>query len=94
MVREKRTKQVRTKQWTKNNKSKIKFNDTKFSYEPHCTLKLAKDAEHTEEQMLERLQPPNQDFIIDTMSVYSINKDQQIPRLLHRVNLGKLRIRN
>ena len=69
-------------------KSSIKFNPTPFPYEPHCTLKLAAFAEYTEEQMLERLQPPNEDFIIDTMSIYSIN-EQQIPRLLHRVNFGK-----
>ena len=69
--------------------SNIKFNDTKFAYEPHCTLKLAKHAEYTEEQILERLQPPNQDFIIDTMSVYSLSQNQQIPRLLHRVNFGE-----
>ena len=68
-------------------KSKIKFNPTPFPYEPHCTLKLAAFAEYTEEQMLERLQPPNQDFIIDTMSVYSLDKNQQ-PKLLHRVNFG------
>lgn len=67
--------------------SKIKFNATNFSYEPHCTLKLAKHAEYTEEQILEHLQPPNQDFIIDTMSIYSLSQNQQIPRLLHRVNL-------
>ncbi len=70
-------------------KSNIKFNPNPFPYEPHCTLKLTKDTEHTEEQMLERLQPPNRDFVIDTMSVYSINQEQQIPRLLHRVNFGK-----
>ena len=78
-------------------KSKIKFNATNFSYEPHCTLKLAKHAEYTEEQILEHLQPPNQDFIIDTMSVYSLSQDQKHPRLLHRVNFGrnqKLRITN
>jgi len=69
-------------------KSYIKFNPTPFPYEPHCTLKLGEYTEYTEEQMLERLQPPNEDFVIDTMSVYSINQDQQIPRLLHRVNFG------
>ena len=67
--------------------SNIKFKVTDFAYEPHCTLKLAKHAEYTEEQILEHLQPPKQDFIIDTMSIYSLSQDQQIPRLLHRVNL-------
>ncbi len=67
--------------------SKIKFLKTDFPYEPHCTLKLSKHAEYTEEQILEHLQPPNQDFIIDTMSVYSLSKNQLTPRLLHRVNL-------
>lgn len=67
--------------------SNIEFNATNFSYAPHCTLKLAEQAEYTEKQILEHLQPPNQDFIIDTMSIYSLSQKQQIPRLLHRVNL-------
>lgn len=69
--------------------SKIEFNTTDFSYEPHCTLKLSQHAEYTEKQILEHLQPPNQDFIIDTMSIYSLSQNKQVPRLLHRVNFGK-----
>jgi len=68
--------------------SKIKFESTEFPYEPHCTLKLSKHAEYTEKQIMAHLQPPKQDFIIDTMSIYSLSKNQQIPRLLHRVNLA------
>jgi len=67
--------------------SKIKFQPTDFAYEPHCTLMLSKYVEYTEKQILERLQAPNQEFIIDTMSIYSLSK-KQITRLLHRVNLG------
>jgi 2'-5' RNA ligase len=71
--------------------SKIKFIKTDFPYEPHCTLKLSKHAEYTEEQMLERLQPPEESFIIDTMSIYSLSKNQLTPRLLHRVNFKKIK---
>ena len=69
-------------------RSKIEFNYTEFPYEPHCTLKLSPHVEYTEEQIIERLRPPQASFIIDTMSIYSLSKDEKIPRLLHRVNLG------
>jgi len=68
--------------------SNIKFAPTDFPYEPHCTLKLSQHAEYTEKQILKHLCPPNHDFIIDTMSIYSLSQNQQLPRLLHRVNLG------
>jgi 2'-5' RNA ligase superfamily len=68
--------------------SSIKFAPTDFSYEPHCTLKLSQHAEYTEKQILKHLRPPKHNFIIDTMSIYSLSQNQQIPRLLHRVNLG------
>ena len=69
--------------------SKIKFQTTDFPYEPHCTLKLGQHAEYTEKDILKHLEPPKQDFIIDTMSIYSLTQDNQIPRLLRRVNLKK-----
>ncbi len=69
--------------------SKIEFQLTKFPYEPHCTLKLSPHAEYTEKQIIEHLQPPRESFIINTMSIYSLSQNQQIPRLLHRINLGK-----
>ncbi|MDD5727440.1 MAG: 2'-5' RNA ligase family protein [Victivallales bacterium] len=68
--------------------SKIKFNPVTFPYEPHCTLKLSLHAEYTEKQLIGQLRPPQQGFDIDTMSVYSLSREQKIPRLLHRVNLG------
>lgn len=69
-------------------KSSIKFEPTDFPYEPHCTLKLSQHAEYTEKQILKHLHPPKHSFIIDTMSIYSLTQNQQIPKLLHRVNLG------
>jgi hypothetical protein len=69
--------------------SKIEFEPTSFPYEPHCTIKLGRQTEYSEEEIITRLQPPEESFIIDTMSVYSLSKVEQIPRLLHRVNLGR-----
>jgi 2'-5' RNA ligase len=69
--------------------SNIKFEPTDFPYAPHCTLKLGKHAEYTEKQIMAHLKPPKEDFIIDTLSIYSLSQNQQIPRLLHRVNLGE-----
>jgi len=68
--------------------SKIKFEPTDFPYEPHCTIKLGRHTEYSEEEIIIRLEPPDESFMIDTMSVYSLSKNEQLPRLLHRVNLG------
>jgi 2'-5' RNA ligase len=67
--------------------SKINFLPTNFAYEPHCTIKLSSKFHYTEEQIIARLYPPQEEFVIDTISIYSLNLDKNIPRLLHRVNL-------
>lgn len=69
-------------------KSTIEFDPTDFPYEPHCTLKLERQTEYSEEDIIKKLSPPRQSFIIDTLSIYCINRETQVPRLLHRTNLG------
>ena len=67
--------------------STIGFEPSGFPYEPHCTLKLSPQTEYSEDDIIKKLAPPRQSFIIDTLSIYSINKETQNPRLLHRSNL-------
>ncbi|MDD5727152.1 MAG: 2'-5' RNA ligase family protein [Victivallales bacterium] len=67
--------------------SRIEFEPTDFPYEPHCTLKLDPQPDYSLEDIIRHLTPPQESFIIDTLSVYSLDPRQLTPRLLHRVNL-------
>ncbi|MFA7230719.1 MAG: 2'-5' RNA ligase family protein [Victivallaceae bacterium] len=67
--------------------SGIKFNPIKYPFTPHCTLKLALKTECSEDDFISRIQPPHETFVINTMSIYSLEEKDE-PKLLHRVNLS------
>lgn len=67
--------------------SGIKFNSTKYPFTPHCTLKLALKTEFSEEEFISCIQPPHETFVINTMSIYSLEEKNE-PKLLHRVNFS------
>ncbi|QSH41294.1 2'-5' RNA ligase family protein [Lentisphaerota bacterium ZTH] len=67
--------------------SAILFNRNPHPYKPHCTLRLAATTEFPEEDIIRRIQPPAEEFMLNTMSVCSLEGPMQEPRLLHRVNL-------
>jgi 2'-5' RNA ligase len=68
--------------------SAVRFEPVNYEYEPHCTLKLGKHLEYSEEEILKKIQPPPEEFIINTLSVYSLVGEDAEPKLLHRINLG------
>ncbi|MCP3965401.1 MAG: 2'-5' RNA ligase family protein [Lentisphaerae bacterium] len=69
--------------------SAIAFNPNPHQYEPHCTLRLAATTQFPEEDILRRIQPPSGEFLLNTMSVCSLEGPMQEPHLMHRVNLKK-----
>ncbi len=70
-------------------KSRIKFNPVAFPYEPHCTLKLSVKPEKDDNQIITRIQPPTDEFTINTMSIYQLPSADSEPRLLRRANFGQ-----
>lgn len=56
--------------------SGIKFNATPYPvYKPHCTLKLFSESSEQEIRDLLNMAPLNSDFLIDTLSVYSLRNE-------------------
>ncbi len=64
--------------------SGIKFQDTNFAYEPHCTLRSKSPLTDQEMEELSKLKIEG-DFILQTLSVYAMPPPG---RLLHTVQLG------
>jgi len=64
--------------------SGIKFQDTDFAYEPHCTLRSKSPLTDQEMEELSKLKVDD-DFILQTLSVYTMPPPG---RLLHTVQLG------
>lgn len=64
--------------------SGIKFQDTKFAYEPHCTLRSKSPLTDQEMEELSKLKIEG-DFTLRTLSVYAMPPPG---RLLHTVQLG------
>jgi 2'-5' RNA ligase len=69
--------------------STIRFAESPFHFEPHCTVKLRGDLSEkdTRDLLSFQLQSPN--VTLDTMSVYNLDQTMLEPRLLHRANLGE-----
>ncbi len=68
--------------------SGIWFTPNRFPYEPHCTICL-NNATLTESDVaaLCAIKPPQEEFIINTISVYELNSVDD-GQLLHRCNFG------
>jgi 2'-5' RNA ligase len=66
--------------------SGIKFNESPFQFTPHCTLKLLGEVTKREAQELISVIPPQNEFLIDMISVYM--HEELESKLLHRAKLG------
>jgi 2'-5' RNA ligase len=69
--------------------SGIKFQDTDFTYEPHCTLRSKSPLTDREMEELSRLKIEG-DFTLQTLSIYRMPPPGE---LLHAVQLGSSKVR-
>ena len=68
-------------------KSPIKFDECRYPFEPHCTIKLPSLQQTQIDSQIEQLSPPKDKFLIEFISVYS-RTSRFGYRLLHKRHLG------
>ncbi|HBJ86240.1 MAG TPA: hypothetical protein DDZ88_20725 [Verrucomicrobiales bacterium] len=68
-------------------KSNIPFSRSAFPYNPHCTVRSGPPLPVHEVDLICRRAFPAAQFLIDTVSLYDLNRDTLECRLLHHIHL-------
>lgn len=54
--------------------TKIEFNDSPFSYTPHCTIRSVGEVSGADEKALFTLKVPTEEFTLNTLSIYEVTE--------------------
>jgi 2'-5' RNA ligase len=69
--------------------SKIPFTKSPFPYNPHCTLRVGPKVEQSESERINSIAIPRGEMLLDSISVYTIERNTLTVSLLHRTKLRK-----
>lgn len=68
--------------------SPIKFNINQFPFTPHCTIRLKRGIRIKEIREAILTAPPEYEFFLSSMSVYTYEDEKMKSKLLYRTHLG------